>query len=184
MRNQLKKKLKSYLLLIPLSGSVVALDQITKTIIRDNLAFGEVWSPWEWLTPYARFVHWQNTGVVFGLFQGQSMFFAGLAIIIAAAILYYYPLLSASEWPLRVALGLQFGGAIGNLIDRLTIGHVTDFISVGNFAVFNVADASITCGVFIMLLGVWWQEIHDKKVNSNQEAEAQNHDPESSVTDK
>jgi len=155
-------------MLVPLSGTVILLDQITKTLIRENLAFGEVWSPWEWLTPYARFVHWQNTGVVFGLFQGQSMFFAILAAVIAVAILYYYPRLTKQEWPLRIALGLQFGGAVGNLIDRLTVGHVTDFISVGNFAVFNVADASITCGVIIMLLGVWWQEMHEKKVESNQ----------------
>jgi len=136
------------------------------------------------MTPYARFVHWQNTGVVFGLFQGQSMFFAVLAAIIAAAILYYYPRLSQRDWPLRIALGLQFGGAVGNLIDRLTIGHVTDFISVGNFAVFNIADASITSGVFIMLLGVWWQEVQEKKMKTDLDAEIQNHDPESSTTKK
>lgn len=180
----MKKNFKSYLLLIPLSGSVILLDQITKTIIRNNLAFGEVWSPWEWITPYARFVHWQNTGVVFGLFQGQSMFFAVLAAIIATAILYYYPRLSQDDWPLRVALGLQFGGAVGNLIDRLTIGHVTDFISVGNFAVFNIADASITCGVFIMFLGVWWQEVQEKKRKSDLDVEIENHTPRASDTSK
>ena len=48
---------------------------------------------------------------------------------------------------MRIALSMQLGGAVGNLIDRVTIGHVTDFISVGNFAVFNIADASVTGGV-------------------------------------
>ena len=55
-------------------------------------------------------------------------------------------------------MSMQLGGAIGNLIDRLTIGHVTDFISVGTFPVFNIADASISVGCVVLLLGVWWQE--------------------------
>jgi signal peptidase II len=64
-----------------------------------------------------------------------------------------------------IALSMQLGGAVGNLIDRLTIGHVTDFISVGNFAVFNVADASVTIGVGIMILGLWVQENKQRKNN-------------------
>ena len=57
----------------------------------------------------------------------------------------------------------QLGGALGNLIDRLTVGHVTDFVSVGTFPVFNVADASISVGCVVLLLGVWWQERAAKK---------------------
>jgi signal peptidase II len=55
-------------------------------------------------------------------------------------------------------MGLQLGGALGNLIDRLTQGYVTDFISVGTFPVFNVADASISIGVAILILGMWIKE--------------------------
>ena len=58
-------------------------------------------------------------------------------------------------------MGLQLAGAAGNLIDRLMIGKVTDFISVGSFPVFNVADLSITIGVIVLLLGVWWKERQD-----------------------
>jgi signal peptidase II len=57
---------------------------------------------------------------------------------------------------------MQLSGAVGNLIDRLTVGHVTDFISVGNFPVFNVADSSITIGVAILLLTVYLQERKQK----------------------
>ena len=60
-------------------------------------------------------------------------------------------------------MSMQMGGAIGNLMDRLTIGHVTDFISVGKFPVFNIADASISVGCVVLLLGVWWQERVAKK---------------------
>lgn len=132
-------------------------------MVRTNLNFGEVWSPWDWLTPYARFVHWYNTGVAFGMFQNNNILFAILVSIIALIIIIYYPSLTEEDWFLRVALSLQLGGAVGNLIDRLTVGHVTDFISVGDFAVFNIADSCVTIGVGIMILGMWIQERKIKK---------------------
>jgi signal peptidase II len=60
-------------------------------------------------------------------------------------------------------MSMQLGGAAGNLIDRLTIGHVTDFVSVGNFPVFNVADASITVGAAVLFLGIWMMEIAERR---------------------
>jgi signal peptidase II len=74
-------------------------------------------------------------------------------------------------------MSMQMGGAIGNLVDRLTIGHVTDFISVGKFPVFNIADSSISVGCVVLLLGVWWQERVAKKekiqaASSDQPSEA------------
>jgi len=161
-RTDLKKVLRNYLILLPISGLIVFADQVTKDIIRTKLAYGEIWSPWNWLTPYARIVHWFNTGVAFGLFQDKGMFFTILAVVIAIAILFYYPRLTEREWLLRIALAMQFGGAVGNLIDRLVVGHVTDFISVGNFPVFNIADACITVGVGIMILSLWLDDKNEK----------------------
>jgi len=160
-----KKNYKPYLFLIPVAGTIILLDQITKAWVSSNLALGEVWSPWSWLMPYARVVHWYNTGVAFGMLQGQNWFFAIFALIIAAAIFYLYPRFS-EDWLLRLALAMQFGGAVGNLIDRFKVGHVIDFISIGNFAVFNVADASITVGVFIMALSIWRQEKQESRSSS------------------
>jgi len=77
----------------------------------------------------------------------------------------------ADDWALRLAMGLQLGGAAGNLIDRLIAGKVTDFISIGNFAVFNVADSSISVGVAVLVLGVWIKERNDKKKIPSGEAE-------------
>ena len=57
-----------------------------------------------------------------------------------------------------IAVGLYMGGAIGNLIDRLTIGKVTDFVSVGSFYIFNVADASINIAVVLLLIALWQEE--------------------------
>ena len=126
---------------------------------------GGSWLPesLEWLSPYARIVHWYNTGAAFGLFKEGSMVFTVLAFIVIGLILYYYPQVEKVDWPLRIAMSMQLGGAIGNLADRLTIGHVTDFISVGKFAVFNVADASISVGAAILFIGIWVMERNEKK---------------------
>ena len=161
----LKKNLKSYLILFPIAAGIVVLDQWTKSLIRNTLAFGEIWSPWVWLTPYARVVHWHNTGVAFGMFQNNNFLFAILVSIIALVIIIYYPQLTKGDRFLMIALSMQLGGAVGNLIDRVTDGYVTDFISVGNFAVFNVADASVTVGVGIMIFGLWVQENKQRKKN-------------------
>ncbi len=158
----MKKKIHSYLVLLLIASIIIALDQWTKALVRDNLAMGEIWMPWVWLSPYARVVHWYNTGVAFGMFQDHGMIFKVLNSIIAVLILVFFPRLSEGDWFLKVALSMQFGGAVGNLIDRFTLGHVTDFISIGNFAVFNIADASVTMGVGIMILGLWYQEKRDK----------------------
>jgi len=156
----LKQLWKKFDLLIIPAIILIVLDQLTKSWVRTNIPFGGTWSPWEWLAPYARLVHWNNTGVAFGMFQGNNLLFSILAVIVAAGIVYYYPRVPRSDWVLRLALGMQFAGAVGNLLDRIFFGEVTDFVSVMNFAVFNVADASISVGVVVLLLGVW---LHDKR---------------------
>jgi signal peptidase II len=154
----LKKTIQDYSFLLALAGLVVVLDQWTKSLVRANLTFQEIWSPWQWLTPYVRIVHWKNSGAAFGMLQDFSLVFTILAIIVSLVILYYFPQVPRQDWSLRLAMGLQLGGALGNLVDRLTQGFVTDFISVYNFPVFNVADASISVGVAILVLGVWLKE--------------------------
>jgi len=164
----LKRFFNSYWLLFLVASIIVILDQTTKAIVRNSLAVNEYWSPWPWLTPIARIVHLSNTGVAFGMFQGMGTVFAILAVIISGAIIYYYPRIPAEDWTLRVALCMQLGGAVGNLIDRITQGFVTDFVSVGNFAVFNVADSCITVGVGVLILGVWLQERRKKQAEAVQ----------------
>jgi signal peptidase II len=151
-------KVRDYLILAGLAGTAVALDQWTKYLVRVRLELGEIWVPWDWLAPYARIVHWNNTGAAFGLFQSGGLVFTIVAFVVSLAILYYYPRVPAGQVPLRLALALQLGGAIGNLIDRLALGTVTDFISIGTFPVFNLADASISIGVAVLVAGMWVEE--------------------------
>ena len=158
----MKKYLKAYTFLLPIAISLVALDQLTKTWIRNNLAFNELWMPWEWLAPYARLVNWHNTGAAFGIFQGMNGVFVVLAFVIISLILIYFPMIPEDDFFFRFALTLQIAGAAGNLIDRLYRGFVTDFISVGRFPVFNVADSCITMGVVVLLIGMWIEERRSK----------------------
>lgn len=149
-----------------IAAVIVLFDQITKVLVRTNLAIGETWVPWPWLAPYARIIHWTNTGVAFGMFQGKSVLFAVLAFVVACAIVYYYPMVPSEDKVLRFALAMQLGGALGNLIDRVVVGEVTDFVSFGNFAIFNVADSCITVGVGILLIGVWMQDKRERQKKS------------------
>jgi signal peptidase II len=154
-----------YVIMLLIAGAIIGLDQWTKLLVRTNIPLGGDWLPaWlAWLMPFARIRYWYNSGAAFGIFQNGNTIFKILAILVACAILYYLPRTSRKDWWLRLALAMQFSGALGNLIDRFQFGHVTDFISVGNFAIFNVADSSISVGVAVLVLGVWITESAEKR---------------------
>ena len=154
-----------YVVFFLIAGAIIALDQWAKDLVRTNIPLGSDWLPsWlAWLAPYARIRYWYNSGAAFGFFQQGNLIFSILAVIVGCLLIYYLPRVSRQDWWLRLAMSMQFAGAIGNLIDRIVFGHVTDFISVGTFAIFNVADSSISVGVAILILGVWLKERAEKK---------------------
>jgi len=155
-----------YASLLFIASIIVALDQWTKWLVRTTIPFNEYWLPkgMEWLTPYARIVHWSNRGAAFGMFQQGSYIFMALAFIVIGALLYYYSQVESRDWIMRLAMSMQVAGAAGNLVDRLIFdGRVTDFISVGTFPVFNVADSSITVGTAILVVVIWWRERQEKR---------------------
>ena len=85
----MKKHWKDYALLLSVAGAIVAVDQWTKILVRNSLGFQETWVPWEWLSPFARIVHWQNTGAAFGMFQNMNPVFMVLATIVSLVILLF-----------------------------------------------------------------------------------------------
>ncbi|MFC1996841.1 signal peptidase II [Chloroflexota bacterium] len=166
----MKQYIKDYIYLFSIAGLVVIFDQWTKNLVRDNLSIGEMWVPWDWLAPFARIIHWQNTGAAFGLGQNLSWVFASLAFVVIGAIIYYFPKVERNSFLIRTALAMQLGGALGNLIDRLTQEmRVTDFVSIGRFAVWNVADACIFVGTLILILGVWLEDRKSNKARKEEE---------------
>ncbi len=144
------KKIINQTLVYGLAAVVIFVDQVTKHLVRTRLALNESWSPFPWLANYARLLHIHNTGAAFGMFKEAGLLFTIIAVVVSAVIFYYARQIPDGQWWMRLALGLQLGGAIGNLIDRLVFGTVTDFVSVGTFAIFNVADASISVGVALL----------------------------------
>lgn len=142
-------------LLALITGIVVGLDQWTKALVRSSLALGQSWNPLDWLRPFLNVTYWTNTGMAFGQFKGGGGALTVVAFVVSGIIIWYYWHLPPGQLLVRLALGMQLGGAIGNLIDRMRFGTVTDFIEVTHFPVFNLADASISVGVAILAVVLW-----------------------------
>jgi signal peptidase II len=137
-------------ILLIVAALVIVADHFTKRLVETQLPLNQTWAPFPDLAHLFRITHVSNTGAAFGLFPGGSPFFTIIAVVVAVIILAYNFGLPAEHRLLRVALGLQLGGALGNLVDRLRLGHVTDFLDFGPWPVFNLADTSIVAGVVIL----------------------------------
>lgn len=137
----------------------VSSDQLTKWLTIENLARGESW-PAE---GFFRFTHAWNTGTAFSLFQGQGDILTWVSVGAVVVLAWIYKSIDNPPWVLRIAFGLQLGGAMGNLIDRFRLGHVTDFIDVGPWPIFNIADSSIVIGITLMIYYFWFLEEKSKE---------------------
>lgn len=154
--------------------AILLLDQLSKYLVQTRIPLYGYWAPIPALAGLFRLTHTTNAGAVFGLFQGSGMFFAALAVVVIGAIIYINMTLPGGQWLLRLALGLQLGGALGNLTDRLRQGHVTDFIDVGPWYIFNLADMAVVGGVIlfgIVLLRDERRARAEKKLNAGEELE-------------
>ena len=157
-------RLKREILVLPVTAAFVLLvDQFSKHTVATKLVVGQSLDVVPWLASVFRITHVTNTGVAFGLFPGWGNFFVIVSSIVAVMILAYYWYLPAGQLLVRVALGLQFGGAIGNLVDRLRLGFVVDFIDLNfwplrNWPIFNFADSAVVAGVTLLALLMLWEE--------------------------
>ena len=147
------------LLFLGLAGLVVVLDQALKRVAEDRLERTGVRSvpfPLPVVGDYVRFTYVENRGAAFGLLQDQTTFFVFVGLVVIGVIAASYRYLPRSDFRLHLALGLQLGGAIGNLIDRVRQGYVVDFVDLGYksnwWPVFNVADSAIVIGVALLAL--------------------------------
>lgn len=132
-----------------IAATVVVLDQISKRTIDARLTLYDSWPNESW--PF-RLQHVKNTGAAFSLLQNQAAFLTVMSLVGLAAILFYFVFRPSDHPLLRLALALQLGGAIGNLIDRARYGHVTDFIRIPHWPVFNIADSAISVGVTAVVI--------------------------------
>ncbi len=161
----MKKFLKHNGLLLMIAAAVIVVDQITKVLVRQNLALGESWAPISAIGDFFRFLYWQNRGAAFGTLQNAGPILAVVRIAIAIFIIVFYQKAEIKDTLMKVSLSLMLGGAIGNLIDQFTLGFVTDFIAVGRFPIFNIADSAVTIGVGLMLLDMIIKEKNGSKTD-------------------
>jgi signal peptidase II len=144
-----------------LSVAVVVLDQITKELIVRSLALYQSVT----LLPVLEFTRLYNPGAAFSFLAGQSgwqrWFFTGLAIVVSLVLVNWLRRLNRTARLLSCAVALILGGAVGNLVDRLRLGQVIDFINTHwgehYFPAFNVADSAICVGAGLLLLDAWLQ---------------------------
>lgn len=141
---------RQHLRFASLALAVIALDQLTKVILRETLALGER----EWLAQFFAFSHVANDGGAFGLFGGANTVLAVSAVVAIGVVAIYYLFPPLDHWLVRSGLALILGGAVGNLLDRIYQGHVTDFIDFIHFPAFNVADAAINVGVAAIVIAI------------------------------
>jgi signal peptidase II len=136
-----------------IAAVVVLVDQLTKAWLVANVGQGEVVRV---VGDAVRLVYHQNSGALFGLFRDQAIVFGLISIGVIALIVGYHARSSRSLY-LSIALGFLLGGAVGNLIDRLRLGYVVDFVDIGigdlRFYTFNVADSAISAAI-LLLVGV------------------------------
>ncbi len=138
--------------------ATLALDQFTKWLVVTSLELGESVYPLPALPRLFSLTYVTNTGAAFGLLKEAGMVFVFVAILVITIIVLYVRRVPADQQLVRVALGLQLGGALGNLIDRLRLGYVVDFIDLKFWPVFNVADSAIVIGVALLAIAFWRQE--------------------------
>ncbi len=139
-------------LVLLVAAIVVLLDQLTKEWVRTNIEKYTYIIPIPQLDKYFIIEHVENTGAAFGILQNRNQLLTLVVIAVAIAILVYAQRIPYDQRLIRVFMGMQLGGALANLIDRVTLGYVTDFIRVGIPGVyywpsFNIADSSVVLGV-------------------------------------
>jgi signal peptidase II len=130
--------------------AIVAADQLSKSWILERLGPNGDSNQIKVIPGFLRFIYVENTGAAFGMFQGKSPILTTLALLVIVFLIVYFRRAIAESLWLSIALGLQLGGALGNVIDRFRHGFVVDFINVPKWPTFNVSDSSITIGVIML----------------------------------
>jgi signal peptidase II len=143
-----------WILFIGLAVGIVVLDQLVKAWISAASGF-VVGRPVEIVGDFVRITVSHNEGALFGLFQGSALLFAIVSVAVLGIIVWYHGHAGRSVL-VSFALGLLLGGAVGNLLDRLRLGYVVDFVDAGigtwRWYTFNVADAAISCAILLLIV--------------------------------
>jgi signal peptidase II len=148
--------------------AAVAADQVTKFIVTNNLALDEG----DHIVGILWIHHVQNSGIAFGLFSSATAAVIGLTAIAVGWMLFFFARSGARHPVLPVALGLVIGGSLSNLLDRVRLGYVTDFLDLRYWPAFNLADTFIVIGVGILLTALLSSEREPRRARHARDAAA------------
>ncbi|MEW6661633.1 MAG: signal peptidase II [Bacillota bacterium] len=130
-----------------ITAAVLFFDQLSKWIIQETMELGQSIPV---ITNIFHITYWRNPGAAFGIMAFRTNFFIIVGFLVVAAIIIVLLRLPPERKLLKVALALQLGGAVGNLIDRIRTGYVVDFFDFRVWPVFNIADSAIVIGVILL----------------------------------
>lgn len=160
---------KNILLYVISFGIIVGGDQITKIIVDHTLSLGASYSI---IDSFFYFTYSHNDGAAWGIFSGKLELFFVIAIVAAVGLIYYFIQSEAYQKLTRFGIVLIFSGMIGNLIDRVCLGYVRDFIDFiifgYDFPIFNVADMAITIGFILVIIEVGIEEYKAWKISKSE----------------
>lgn len=165
---------RHWAVLLAAIGIVLAADQLTKLYIESALAPGQTVVPIPALGDYFRIVRSHNTGAAFGFLPDAGWLFSIIAVIVSIGMLFAHGRMPAGDWGKRLGMGLLIGGALGNVLDRVRLDHVIDFINyripgvISNVS--NIADHGIVGGVILLLI-LSWRSADDTAAQLKTEAE-------------
>lgn len=134
---------------------MLGLDQVSKWLVRDAMDLGQTIPI---ISSLMSLTYIENRGAAFGIMAGGRVLFIALTFLLLAFLLWYRHQNKHQSFLLEISTGLIIAGALGNLIDRILKGSVTDFIDFHFFPIFNVADIAVTCGVFLMAVFIFKYE--------------------------
>ena len=141
-----KEKIFSLIIL-----AIIILDQLTKFLITKNMTLSQS-IPLIQNILHLTYIH--NTGATFGMLKGMNLLLIWVSVIVIGGILYNYNKIPKDKIP-QLSLALIIGGAIGNLIDRISLGKVVDFIDFRVWPAFNIADSAISIGAVLLIIYFW-----------------------------
>jgi signal peptidase II len=139
--------------LLAIATAVVGLDQLSKSALVAAISAGGDHSRFSFLDGWIAIEYTENRGAAFGLFAGLVPILAAISVAILAGLLFRFLSQACPPYWETVAISLIIGGAVGNLIDRVRLGYVVDFVAIGFWPNFNIADSAITVGVVLLIWG-------------------------------
>jgi len=131
---------------------IVFFDQLTKLLILKNFKLNQSLPV---LNDIFHLTFVKNTGAGFGILKGANIYLIFISLVVVGAIFYYFKKIGKNEILLQILVGFVLGGTIGNLIDRIRLGYVVDFLDFRIWPVFNVADSFITVGIIALVMYLW-----------------------------